>query len=212
MVITHGSAPHLRETLTTFDRYVSYRPAVKIVCADGADSVLPDNGKWIADISNERMGFCSTTRRAWNLSRELILEYNLTHIFWLENDFRFIRPVSLHLLENVLAKNKNISQMALIRNSVNGKERSSGGLLGTMNGEFTKHGSWIEHSRFWTTNPSLIRSDVIQSLSWDELPESECEGHFGFRVKESGMTFGYWGSGEVWVEHMGNRSVDGFGY
>ena len=70
---------------------------------------------------------------------------------------------------------------------------------------------WLEHRRFFTTNPSLYR----RSLCWTGWPDTDhSEGAFTTQLLEDPeLRFAYWGSrnsGE-WCEHIGHERA-GTGY
>ncbi len=68
---------------------------------------------------------------------------------------------------------------------------------------------WHQHASYLTTNPSLMRRQFMAEHLWPAY-ESECEGRFGLDLVATGFSFGVWGDGSPWCEHIGERS--GFGY
>jgi hypothetical protein len=125
--------------------------------------------------------------------------------------------VYLDALADVLEVNPQLSQLALRRQPWNAAERRAGGVVEQHPQDYEDRVSgarryhWLEHRRFWTTNPSLIPRRTFDLLNWPAVNQSE--GWFSEQVRQAGMTFGYWGaraSGE-WVNHIGHERT-GTGY
>lgn len=158
-----------------------------------------------------RQGFGGAIRHAWGhlaLGQERF-------VFHLEDDFTFNRSVDLQAVAEVLEGRPYLAQMALRRQPWNDAERSAGGIVEQHPGDFREasdgSSSWLEHRRFFTTNPSLYRSKLCRQ-PWPRGHESE--GRFTHQLLASPkLRFGYWGgfdSGEA-VHHIGNQRV-GVGY
>lgn len=160
-----------------------------------------------------RDGFCRSTRNLWRMAAE---ESPDEYVFWLEHDFRFTRPVDLHLMANILDHGP-YAQVSLMRQAVNKQERKAGGIVQSRPGEFTDKAGWLEHTSYFTTNPSLMRRDFMQAHTFGDdrhrLPQDiRCEGLFGMALIEQGFRFAVMGNGEPWVEHVGWRDATGHGY
>lgn len=69
---------------------------------------------------------------------------------------------------------------------------------------------WLEHRSYFTTNPSLMRRAFMAEHPWPDYPD-QCEGRFGIDLIQAGYSFGVWGDGSPWVEHIGAART-GFGY
>jgi hypothetical protein len=169
-----------------------------------------------------RQGFGGAIRYAWEA---VAAESDATHLFHLEDDFTFNRPVPLDDMAQVLDNFPEIVQMALRRQPWNDAEIAAGGVVELRPDEFhdsagyvhrpdggvTLH--WLEHQLFWTTNPSLIRMDHIRRFPWPDVERSE--GVYTHRIldRDPNLRFAYWGardSGE-WVHHIGDTRT-GTGY
>ena len=88
----------------------------------------------------------------------------------------------------------------------------AGSLVAANPGMFHPRAGWMEHTGFWTTNPSLIPYATLRDYDWPDDGAGQCEGRFGIRLKADARTFGYWGNGDTWVEHLGTRDGTGKGY
>lgn len=212
LVTTHGDAPHLDEALTTFDRWVTPAPDLRMAVVDGESGVLPPirpgGDAWWTRQHERQEGFCATVASAWALAREAIVECKLDYVFWLENDFRFYRPVQVDLMAWAIGRFQHIglAQMSLLRQPVDPREIEAGGVLACID-DTVQHMGWIEHRSYFTTNPSLIPARVFDR---DFPAGPECEGKMGARLRDEGLSFGVWGEGDEWVEHLGTRGGHGY--
>lgn len=171
-----------------------------------------------------RSGFGGAIRSAW---RTLRAESSVEFVFHLEDDFVFPRMVPLAGMMDVLTFAPHVAQMALRRQPWNEAERAAGGIVEQHPGDYTEASGWfprmtfahedclrhewLEHRRFFTTNPSLYRRGLMER-DWPDGANSE--GRFSIDLFADGVTrSGYWGardSGE-WCEHIGRERV-GKGY
>ena len=223
-VLTHGNMDTLDRSLASFFDKVKPRPNRVIVHGD-APSGMPSVPFPVSQFSFtvEPRGFCKATGALWHWASAPgqpggdLPEF----VFWLEHDFVFLRPVDLEPLSDVLNADKSLAQMSLMRTPVSPEEISAGGVVQSRPGEFEEHllvsiarreveNRWLRHRSYFTTTPSLMRTDFMMWNHWpdDDLPE--CEGRFGIDLVQRGFEFGVWGSGEPWVEHIGVRT--GVGY
>lgn len=253
VVLTHGheAHAHLTRSLASFREFVSPAPARVYLHADGDASAEAAQAAVARELRgvpitleqpfNQR-GFCHACSAGWKAATEGALggvgNGNHTHVFWLEHDFTFARPVDLRELAAVLDGEPDIAQMALMRNAASDEERAAGGLYELRADQYEQRYScrwcgdrdgnraswceagcgrdynamfpWLRHRSYFTTNANLMRRQFMVENPWpnDGLPQ--CEGRFGIALVKSGYSFGVWGSGEPWTEHFGIRS--GFGY
>lgn len=160
---------------------------------------------------NRAVGFCKATGACFAAAAESPYDW----WFHLEDDFEFLRALDLRDLAHVLSLEPNVVQMALMRDAVNDLEKAAGGLYESRRDEFAPRGiasanAWLEHRSYFTTNPSLLRTDIARRYGWPD--EDHCEGVYGIKLRElrPHTTFGAWGTGTPWVRHIGERQ--GFGY
>lgn len=212
VVLTHGNAEPLAETLESFASHVTPAPSSAYLHVDAEERVAPvyaalqsvEECRWTVRWRSRQVGFCEASTDCWQNAAEGDHEF----VFWLEHDFLFSKPVDLEQLASVLDANSQLAQMALMRQPVNKTEWDAGGVVASRPGQFEPRGGWMEQRAYWTTNPSLFRRDFAAKHPWPE--GGECEGRFGIALRELGYSFGMWGAGEAWVEHVGTRT--GFGY
>jgi hypothetical protein len=214
-LLTHGDSPHLAETLESFLEQVTPAPTRLCTVRDGHGRLPPilDGRAWNGKVLIPQMGFCRATRSLWHFAmRDLKHEREPSWVFWLEHDFRFLRPVDLGQLADVLDRDMTVAQVALMRGPENSAERRAGGVIAAKQREgyvFIPQSGWLRHYAYFTTNPALMSVHFMRANRFP-LEEKECEGKFGLALKDRGYSFAVWGDGTPWVEHLGTR--DGFGY
>lgn len=236
VVLTHGENHRLVwGSVAAFARHVKPAPDEAVLYVDGGspwkawDVIRHSPWRWTHDQSEAQQGFCRATAAAWRLATDPRGEPP-EYVFWLEHDFLIERDVDLRELAFVVDEHR-LAQMALMREAVNAAEKAAGGLYESRPGEYAKQHAWfdrfrgdpgqlstphemyerpwLEHSSYFTTNPSLMRRDFMVAHPWPG-GEPECEGRYGITLREAGYRFGVWGEGEPWCRHVGVRS--GFGY
>lgn len=212
-LLTSPGRDTVERTLRSFAEKVSPRPSELLCYSDGLTTLPPllyEGMQWRGKVAKWQGGFCRATRALW----EHAATAESPWIFWLEDDFEFTRAFDLNNLALVLEHEPRVAQMALYRNPVNEQEIAAGGYIAEHPEEYERRGAgsrlpWFEHRHHFTTNPSLFRRDLT-SYDWPDGPY--CEGKFGLRLRElrPETTFGVWGTGDPWVQHIGERV--GLGY
>jgi hypothetical protein len=159
----------------------------------------------------QRQGFSGAYANAWRLLAGLPQRW----VFSTEDDFTFNRPVNLGAMLEVLSSRPYLAQMALRRQAWSQAEKAAGGVVEQHPGDYEPHEwndhVWLEHRRFFTTNPSLFSRELTE-VGWPQVAESE--GHFTrVLTADPGTRFGYWGKrdDDPWVTHIGTQRV-GHGY
>jgi len=167
-----------------------------------------------------RRGFGGAIRAAWAHLRGSSAAPWVWHH---EQDFTITRTVDLGNLVDVMSGRPYLTQMALRRQPWNAAETAAGGIVEQAPGDYhdagDEHGHmWLEHRRFFTTNPCLYRRSLL-GIGWPRGPRSEGSFTGGLlrhgtpEAHSQAVRFGYWGartSGE-WVRHIGDQRV-GSGY
>jgi len=178
------------------------------------DSGDPADAKWAAGkfpgwrvhATGARSGFGGAIRSAWDLIRA---DYpDATHVLHWEGDFTLNRPVEVRDMCAVLDDRPHLAQMALRRQAWNAEEIAAGGIIERWPGDFIEikygHTVWLEHRRWFTTNPCVYRAGLLDG-GWPDGAESE--GHFSAEVfADTEMRAGYWGARDEapWVHHIGD--------
>lgn len=222
LVMTDGR-DHIFETLPTAEAFL-VGPVSEVWIHD--DSGDPERGEKLRRVfpharvvqTAGRSGFGGAIRSAWDALR---LGSSAPFVFHLEDDFRLFRIVELARMAEVLQLRPELVQLALRRQPWNAEELAAGGIVELHPGDFEDRttrlhdgteAEWLAHRRFFTTNPSLYRTDLL-GREWPDGAHSE--GRFSIELFASNpdRVAGYWGSrssGE-WCEHIGHQRV-GTGY
>lgn len=160
------------------------------------------------DDRTHELGFAGAIQKGWG-------QVETDYVFHLEMDFTFNWHVDLEPIIKTLEERKYLTQIALLRGPVNDAEREAGGIIQQFPESYEQVGladgrAWIEHSRFFTTNPSIYPAWIVER-GWPQRPESE--GHFGMQLfnEDPARRSAFWGHGEQWVSHIGDERK-GTGY
>lgn len=189
----------------------------RIIHDDSGDAAYAD---WLRETFTDftvystgtRSGFAGAYRSAWQLLRDTDNPW----IFSTEDDFVFARHVDLARMVDVMSR-RPLAQMALVRQPWNDEEIAAGGIVQQHPADYTdwrhEDAAWLEHRRFFTTNPHLTRLDFVRTHDWPEGANSE--GRFGVDLfaAEPKTHCGFWGrrTDGPWVQHVGTERL-GTGY
>lgn len=220
LVFTDGRERLLARSMTSLNQVIGSSAFTEQMIVD--DSGNPRYSEWLKATYPDalvysrpkRLGFCKTVEDGWAF---LNMVSECEYVFHIEDDFVYEEWVDLQKMAKVLEKHDTLAQLALLRQSVSPEEKRVGGI-------YKKHGlncfeekhdpeidaHWVEHSVFWTTNPSLFHIDILQH-GWPTEPQ--CEGLFGIKMRQMGYKFGFWGKLEdpPKISHIGDTRV-GTGY
>lgn len=170
-----------------------------------------------------RQGCAGAFQQVWSQVRA---ETTATHVFLVEQDFVFFRPVPLHDMIAVLDDNPQMASMALRRQPWNSQEKAAGGIVEMHPEWYCDHiddagRQWLEHGAFFTTNCPVFRVSLLDVPWPPHQPGRYSEDTFHQLLQarrwpgSTGMpvTYGYWGSRSsgTWVEHIGAQRI-GTGY
>jgi hypothetical protein len=221
LVITDGRRDCIAQTIPSALLHLRGGFARKLIYDDSGDD---EHRRWLGETFGPqgfqiafhpagRQGFGGAIRVAWSLLLSDPAPYR--HVFHLEDDFVFRRPVDLTDMAAVLNQRPSLVQLALRRQPWNDQERSAGGIVEMHPGDWVEYVdddvAWLESRRNFTTNPSLYRRSLC-ARGWPDCEYSE--GIFTHQLLvDPEVRFGYWGARESgeWVEHIGHHRV-GVGY
>lgn len=163
------------------------------------------------DDRDHQLGFAGAIQAAWDRA----LQTDCTHLFHLEGDFTLDRPVPLRAMLSILHVCPHLVQLALLRQPWNAAERAAGGIWQQHPDSYERMRvgpgvEWLEHRRFFTTNPSVYPRWVAKR-GWPQQPHSE--GVFGLNLfgEDPARRAAFWGDGSEWVTHIGDER-HGHGY
>lgn len=230
LVMTDGRRDCIALTVPSFLSTVDYMPAVSELWIHD-DSGDPEYRAWLLERFPEsegwriistagRSGFGGAIRSAWSALR---LHSRARYVFHLEDDFTFSRTIPLRDMTDVLDRQPDLVNLALRRQPWSAEECAAGGIVEQHPDDYLEKRwsnigdrdtvAWLEHRRFFTTNPGLYRMELIRSTEWPEGANSE--GRFGISLlhEDPRRRFGFIGSRDSgeWVEHIGVERV-GSGY
>lgn len=171
------------------------------------------------------LGFAGAIRHGWDTLRAL---GGFDYVLHVEEDWRFDRALDLALMADVLDAHPHLAQVALRRGPVNQQERAGGGVVEMWPDEYQerslvvepirtgrrmvgKRAHWLEHSLYFTTNPSLYPRELL-NLDWPLVPGSEAA--FTQTCRDHAYRFALWGARDsgTWVTHTGTDQRSGTGY
>lgn len=182
------------------DRDEYLRPSLKSL----REQIQPFDVCVHIDDKDHRLGFGGAIREGW---RQL-LETHVDYVWHAEGDFTYNRPIPLADMREVLDAHPHLVQLSLRRQPWNQQETAAGGQVeidpaGYTDREWRGH-EWLEHSKNFTTNPSLYPRWVMEE-GWPRGRESEGRFGGGLIKRRPELRFAYWGSrgsGE-WCRHIG---------
>lgn len=158
---------------------------------------------------DHELGFAGAIQAGWD-------QVDTDYVFHVEQDFVFTERVRIDRMLSELLHHPHLTQLALLRQPWNEAEREAGGIVEMDPTAFKlRKGKchpyrWLEHRKFWTTNPSLYPRWIVDR-GWPQCPDSE--GHFGISLFADypRHVAAFWGDGTPTVEHIGRERV-GTGY
>ncbi|MEV7013291.1 hypothetical protein [Streptosporangium sp. NPDC051022] len=217
IVLTNGRADCIIQSLPSATGNVVGVGSVTIV----DDSGDTDYRAWLTEefpgcaivpVAEQAAGYWRAMQTVWRLAADA------PHVFFVEDDFTFNRPVDLAELAAVLDTYDHLTQVALLRQPWFGNEHHHGGLIealeaqGQLFEECTDgHFWWIEHRAGFTGNPSLLPARTL-AKPWPEGAWSE--SRFGRQLFKNRAARGaYWGrrSDPPAVTHVGHERA-GYDY
>lgn len=217
LVLTDGRKMFLSPTLESANKLVG--PITrKLIHDDSGDARY---ARWLSRTYGDEYEIYSTGRRsgfggaiisAW----KQLQNDNNEWVFHLEDDFVFQEVVPLGEMMTVMDQNPHLAQMALRRQAWNEQEKAAGGIVEQDPDSYTESNNglhtWLEHTKFFTTNPSLYRKSLTVDYPWPTGTNSE--GMYGINLFSGGVKkSGYWGekAGSPKVLHIGEfRNGDGY--
>ncbi len=214
--MTDGRVGCLTETIESAREHLVGEVTAKVIHDDTGDEAYRDYLRGAFpdfEVIGQptRQGFGGAIRSAWAHLRTRPER----SVFHLEDDFTFNEPVDLVLMQRVLDRNPQLVQLALRRQPWNDDERAAGGIIEQHPDDYVDCSDgvshWLEHRRFFTTNPSIYRRSLIEK-GWPAGKNSE--GVFTRQLLDGpGVRFAYWGrrTDPPKVEHIGEHRT-GTGY
>jgi hypothetical protein len=181
--------------------------------------------RWRHINAGPRQGGAGAIRYSWRHLRD---HTAADYLFWVEQDFQFIRPINLAAMAGLLHDRPYLAQIVLRRQPYNAAEAAAGGVVEQHPDWYVdmideRGREWLEQGAYFTTNPNLTRTTLLD-LDWPgHVDGVYSESTFHQRLMREGtlevpgdkVRYAYWGarSSGVWVEHIGQqRHREGTGY
>lgn len=219
LVITDGRDDYLAKTIASAREHLIDESVTELWMYDDTGdeayqrSLMDEYPDFMHMSAGSRLGFGGAIQSVW---RHLVEHSEAELIFHLEQDFTFNRPVPLAAMRCVLRSRPYLVQLALRRQAWSDHEVVAGGVIEQHPDAYEDviddhwH-EWLEHTLFFTTNPSLYRRSLCE-LGWPDGRSSE--GVFTHDLRRGGtpeepdggrIRFGYWGARTTspWVTHIG---------
>ncbi len=200
LVVTDGRKMFLEPTIAAIEERNKLNGPVsrRLIHDDSGDARF---GRWLDKTYGDRFDIYHTGRRsgfggaiisAW----KQLQNDNNEWVFHLEDDFVIQEVLPLGEMMTVMDRNPHLVQMALRRQAWNEQEKAAGGIVEQDPDSYTERDnglcSWLEHTKFFTTNPSLYRKSLTVEHPWPTGVNSE--GRYGIELFSSGYhKSGYWG-------------------
>lgn len=221
LVMTDGRADCLARSIASLNTRLHGPITRRVIHADGNDPAFiahlyatyaPDC--WQIVSTGTRSGFAGAYRSAWDYLRKA---GTTPWVFSTEDDFTLNVDVDLADLINVMDSHRQLAQMALLRQPWSRAEQVAGGIVAQHPDDYLDRTDgqhhWLQHRRFFTTNPHLLRREFIATHDWPAGEQSE--GRFGLNLfaDEPQTACAFWGrrNDPPRVEHIGAERV-GTGY
>lgn len=153
----------------------------------------------------QRRGFGEAINTGWDATDDI------DWLLHMEDDFLINFELPVVDIITVLDTHPYLAQMALLRNPVNHLEIAAGGIVGQNPDDFHqtqwRQYKWLEHRRFYTTNPAILPHWTRER----RMKPPQAEGHFGIELFQDPTVFcGYWEWNVEWVTHIGDTRTDGW--
>lgn len=214
LVITDGRRSCLEPTLASFAAATHADDINETVIVN--DCPHPDYARWVDTLGFDhhirlgptKRGFAAAIQAGWDATRRA------DHLFHLEDDFEFVRPIDLPAMRTVV-DTYGLAQMALRRQPWNELEVEAGGFIEMHPDAYAEQTDgthhWLTHRLFFTTNPSLYPRRITDQ-GWPLTRYSE--GMFSQRLfSDPNIDCAFWGrlTDPPWVTHIGyQRAGEGY--
>lgn len=210
-----GRREELEGTIASFDERVHGTVRSMTIVDDSGD---PDHGAWLENrfgdrsliVHHERnLGYREMMARTWS---RIAHTEGAPYIFWSEDDFAFERDIDLDDLAVILEHDRHLAQVVLLRAAFYPRELEAGSIPNEHPESYTQREvdglPYLEHRRFFSCNPSLMRRSLFSAAPWPETGAgSDSEALMGPRLKALGFRFAFAGKGEPWIRHTGRERV-----
>jgi len=205
---------YLKRSLASLDERLSGPVTQRVVYSDWGpthraelDAIAAAHGAYVVG-PTRHVGYTEAKRLCWAyISTKAKGEF----VFSVEDDFTYDRDVDLVPMIETLRANPHLRQLALLRGPAFPREHEAGGVLASLKTPTTlvndRPFPYVEHRDHFTDNPSLFSRTLVKT-AWPTGPSSE-RRYSDLLLRDERAAFGYWGSGETWITHIGETRASG---
>ena len=161
----------------------------------------------VIDDRDHLLGMAGAVQRAWAWA----LTTNCDYLLHVEEDFRFLEPLNLAGMLDVLRHDETLAQVVLKRNPWSPEEVQAGGFIEQHPDDYTDHQAgqlcWVTHQRYFSLNPCLIPRHILER-GWPDGNEAEMTSS----LVADGYRFAFYGhrTDPPRVQHIGAVRGEGW--
>lgn len=229
VILSHRKQQFIGQTLWTLRNLG--RGITDVVVVD--DSGDPEHHQWLDDhgfqfsLTHPRgksVGYLQSMNVVWQAARSMADERGVDYVLLWEEDFQLIRLTDFFHLAAIMSTETPLAQLNLQRQAVYGVERRHGYLESHQRRGYelvpvihTDGSEWVRRRRPFTTNPGMIRREVLD-IDWPtrgrcDSVEGGAEPAMSLQLEGLGWHFGWYGDWNTpSTHHVGNDMKTGSGY
>jgi len=227
IILSHRRREFIEQALLSLRHYGEGITEVVIV-DDSGDLAHHDYldrrniGYSLSEPAGRNCGYLGAMQTVFEVGRDLADRNDTAHVMLWEEDFVLTRPTSLRNMAKVMdhPDNAALAQLNLQRQAVYRIERRFGYMEShdrrgyALERGLTGDQPWVRRKRPFTTNPGLIRREVLET-DWPSRTEcgTDAEGAMSKRLENAGWHFGWYGAWNTpSTRHVGTDRKTGKGY
>lgn len=181
------------------------------------------NGSYSIVRYGENAGYYEAMQRVWSVAAEMADEAGVGYAMLWEEDFHLIKPVDISDMVKVMGAHSALAQLNLQRQPVYRVEHQYGYMQSherrgyDLSNEHDRGVDWVSRMRPFTTNPGLIRREVLD-IDWPSREECDnieggAEPAMSLRLESDDWYFGWLGRyNKPATFHVGHQRKTGKGY
>lgn len=206
LVMTDGREEYIKQTIPSALSMLNGPITQRFMFDDSGD---PQYREWLTKTfptfqlfyESKRLGHAGAMQTIWKYIKKVETDY----FFHLEDDFLFNEQVPLLEMVEVLENHPYLYEISLMRQPWWQFEIDAGGVIGVAPDEFIQKEKWIEHRRYFSTNPCIYRKSLLD-IGWPRCENSERVFCNKIIDNDPEAQFGVWGQKEdpPKVFHIGN--------
>ena len=185
--------------------------------------VVPGHIPLMVPHSEYPVGYRRAMETVFSIARSACALSGSEYALLWEEDFELIEPLDIRDMVKIMDANPRLAQLNLQRQAVYAIERRLGYMRSHATRGYQLHRAeteglpWVRRKRPFTTNPSLIRREVLD-MPWPTEAEASrvrggAEPAMSLKLERAGWTFGWLGVPDhPQTKHLGDEMKTGSGY